>query len=75
LLLWLWCSATIVGTITAVGGGTVRDLLIGNSPVFWMVEIEYLLMCIGTCVATFLSWDELSKRGFKDDSTVSGTVI
>ena len=62
------CS--IVGTITAVGGGTVRDLLIGNSPVFWMVEVEYLLMCIGTCLATFLTWDELTNLGITEDSTV-----
>merc|ERR1719199_141488 len=35
-------GSTIVGTITAVGGGTVRDLLLGRGRrAFWMEEIEY----------------------------------
>lgn len=54
-------GCTVVGTITAVGGGTVRDVLIGNSPVFWVIEWEYIAMCIATCIATFLVWDEDSE--------------
>jgi Glycine transporter len=30
----------IVGTVTAVGGGTIRDVFLGNVPVFWMTEVE-----------------------------------
>jgi len=33
-------GCTVVGTVTAIGGGTIRDMVIGNSPVFWMHEVE-----------------------------------
>ncbi|MEQ9582095.1 MAG: TRIC cation channel family protein, partial [Arenibacter sp.] len=28
----------IIAFVTATGGGTLRDLLIGNTPVLWMQE-------------------------------------
>ena len=46
-------GCTMVGTITAVGGGTVRDILLGQLPVFWTIEIEYILMCIAAGLTTF----------------------
>ena len=61
-------GSTIVGTITAVGGGTIRDLLLGKGRrAFWMEEIEYLWICVGTGVATFLAWPHLERAyGVKD---------
>lgn len=53
----------IVGTITATGGGTVRDLLLGNTPVFWMGETEYLWMCLVTTMLVFFSWSYLTEQG------------
>ena len=38
-------GAFIVGTATAVGGGTTRDLLIGKTP-FWLEDPIYLLTCL-----------------------------
>ena len=43
----------LVGSITAVGGGTIRDILIGNAPVFWMVESEYLLIAFAAAGLAF----------------------
>jgi uncharacterized membrane protein YeiH len=57
----------IVATITSVGGGTVRDLLIGNSPVFWVEETEYLVICILVALGTFFLW---SWYGGDDSSKV-----
>ena len=31
-----------VGLITAIGGGTVRDILLGSTPVGWMEDLIYL---------------------------------
>ena len=42
-----WFGAYVVGFVTAIGGGTVRDLLLGL-PVFWMQSWIYLAV-------TFLS--------------------
>ena len=36
----------IIGFATAVGGGTIRDLLIGK-PIFWLVEPIYIYFIIG----------------------------
>lgn len=33
-----------VGLITAIGGGTVRDVLLGSTPVGWMNNLIYLIM-------------------------------
>ncbi|MEQ8627975.1 trimeric intracellular cation channel family protein [Ekhidna sp.] len=33
-----------VGLITAIGGGTVRDVLLGSTPVGWMNDLMYLIM-------------------------------
>jgi len=55
-------GCTTVGAITAMGGGTVRDLLLGNRPVFWMVETEYLALSIATALAAFWAWPSVSER-------------
>jgi uncharacterized membrane protein YeiH len=40
------------GTFTGVGGGTLRDVLIG-APVFWVVNPNYLILCV---VASLAVW-------------------
>tara|TARA_R100001369_G_scaffold3540_8_gene10977 strand:- start:25994 stop:26659 length:666 start_codon:yes stop_codon:yes gene_type:complete len=32
----------IIAFVTAVGGGTLRDLLIGSTPVFWMADMIFI---------------------------------
>jgi uncharacterized membrane protein YeiH len=32
----------IIAFVTAVGGGTLRDLLIGSTPVFWMRDMTFI---------------------------------
>ena len=34
----------ILGFVTAVGGGTLRDVLIGNTPVGWMENVHYVMI-------------------------------
>lgn len=38
-----WFGAYVVGFVTAVGGGTIRDLLLDVTP-FWMLEASYLVV-------------------------------
>lgn len=43
-----------VGFITAIGGGTIRDLLIGSTPVGWMNDLTYLIMIgLGILISMF----------------------
>lgn len=43
----------VLGTITAIGGGTLRDLVIGVQPVFWVGQPDYLIVSVLVSVATF----------------------
>ncbi|MBR9922359.1 MAG: trimeric intracellular cation channel family protein [Bacteroidetes bacterium] len=39
-------GALVLGFVTAVGGGTLRDVLIGVTPVSWMKDLSYLLVIL-----------------------------
>ncbi|MGF9693907.1 MULTISPECIES: trimeric intracellular cation channel family protein [unclassified Rhizobium] len=41
--------------VTGVGGGTLRDLVLGQGPVFWVVDPTYLIICAAIGVIVFLS--------------------
>ena len=45
-------SAAVLGIITAIGGGTVRDLIL-NVPVFWAADLNYIWVAFGASVAAF----------------------
>jgi uncharacterized membrane protein YeiH len=45
-------GVVVVGAVTAVGGGTLRDLLLDRHPVFWMADPAYLVVIL---VATLLT--------------------
>ncbi len=36
----------IIAFVTAVGGGTLRDIMIGRTPVGWMMDISYVYVII-----------------------------
>jgi uncharacterized membrane protein YeiH len=36
----------IIAFVTAVGGGTLRDVLIGRTPVGWMLDVDYVYLII-----------------------------
>ena len=44
----------IVAFVTALGGGTLRDVLIGRAPVGWMLETYYVYTILITVIITIL---------------------
>jgi uncharacterized membrane protein YeiH len=45
----------IIAFVTAVGGGTLRDVMIGTTPVGWMLDLEYVyVICIAFALALYL---------------------
>jgi uncharacterized membrane protein YeiH len=42
----------IIAFVTSIGGGTVRDLLLGDTPVAWMRNVEYCLLILVTSILT-----------------------
>jgi uncharacterized membrane protein YeiH len=45
----------LLGTVTGIGGGTLRDLLLGQGPVFWVHEPAYLVVCVIVSSAVFVT--------------------
>lgn len=45
----------LLGTVTGIGGGTIRDLLIGIQPVFWVSHPAYLWVCIVVSAVVFFT--------------------
>ena len=43
----------LLGTVTGVGGGSLRDVLLGQLPVFWVSEPVYLLVCTAVSLTAF----------------------
>lgn len=43
----------VLGLVTALGGGTVRDVVLGN-PVFWLADSYYVINGVTTSAITFV---------------------
>ncbi len=43
----------LLGSVTGIGGGTVRDVLLGSLPVFWVQQPAYLVTCVLVSCAAF----------------------
>jgi uncharacterized membrane protein YeiH len=43
----------LLACVTGIGGGTVRDVLLGSLPVFWVKQPAYLLTCVCVAAASF----------------------
>jgi uncharacterized membrane protein YeiH len=53
-------GVVVIATVTAVGGGTVRDLLLDRHPVFWIAEPGYLYVTIAAALLTLAYTRRLS---------------
>ena len=54
-------AAIVLGTITAVGGGTVRDIIL-DVPVFWSTELSYIWVSVAASVAAFVAYRFFARR-------------
>jgi len=45
----------VLGLVTALGGGTLRDILLDSGSIFWIENRLYLLVVFVTAVVTFFS--------------------
>ena len=49
-----WFGVLVIATVTAIGGGTLRDLLIDRHPVFWVADTGYLWTIFAATLLTLL---------------------
>ena len=47
-----WFGVILIACVTALGGGSVRDVLLGHYPLTWVKHPEYLVL---TCAAAFIT--------------------
>ncbi|WP_112944980.1 MULTISPECIES: trimeric intracellular cation channel family protein [unclassified Rhizobium] len=48
--------------ITGIGGGTVRDIVLGRVPVFWVLNPTYILVCCAAGVLVFFTAHMVESR-------------
>ncbi len=46
-------GVAVLALVTAIGGGTIRDALLG-APIFWLQDRTYVLLSVVIAVAVFL---------------------
>lgn len=45
-------GVVVIAVVTAVGGGTIRDVLLDRHPVFWIADTSYLWVILGAALLT-----------------------
>ncbi|MDQ8021300.1 MAG: TRIC cation channel family protein, partial [Moraxellaceae bacterium] len=48
-----WLGVSIIAAVTAIGGGTLRDMLLAR-PVFWLRDSTYLYVILGATLLTIV---------------------
>lgn len=54
-----WFGASFTGFITAIGGGTIRDLMLGSYPLVWVSDINFLYAILAGSLLTLLFFTRL----------------
>ena len=49
----------IIAFATSVGGGTLRDILLGDTPVFWLKSANYSLLILVTAIVAVIFWKRI----------------
>ena len=53
-------GGAVIGFVTAIGGGTVRDLLLNSHPITWMADMTYPMVILAAVPFTFLMGKKLN---------------
>jgi uncharacterized membrane protein YeiH len=54
-------GATTIALVTAFGGGTVRDLLLGRTPIFWLLDPWLTVAAIVSGALSYYRLEQISK--------------
>ena len=52
----------LIATVTGIGGGTLRDLFLGQTPVAWISSPDIVIVCAGSALAVFFMAHRLESR-------------
>jgi uncharacterized membrane protein YeiH len=49
-----WLGVAVIAVVTALGGGTIRDVLLDRHPIGWIAHPEFLVVCLAATGLTLL---------------------
>lgn len=51
-------GVVVLGVVTAIGGGTIRDVLLDRHPIFWLADPNYLIVITAAALLTvaYVRW-------------------
>ncbi|WP_373818589.1 trimeric intracellular cation channel family protein [Glaesserella sp.] len=64
----------VLAFVTGVGGGTLRDVMIGSTPVFWMKQPIYVLMISLAVVITAVLRNHIDSKSWKNGLLVFDAI-
>ena len=56
-----WFGVTFIGFVTAIGGGSLRDMLLGSYPLVWVSDVSFVYAIITGIVLSSIFYDQLVK--------------
>ncbi|MCF8450152.1 MAG: trimeric intracellular cation channel family protein [Taibaiella sp.] len=57
-----WFGVTFIGFITSIGGGSIRDMLLGSYPLSWVADINRMYIIISAIVFSSVFYNLLKKQ-------------
>jgi uncharacterized membrane protein YeiH len=49
-----WLGVAVIAVVTAIGGGTLRDVLLDRNPIFWIADPTYLIVSLAATAFTLV---------------------
>ncbi|GHE21831.1 trimeric intracellular cation channel family protein [Halomonas urumqiensis] len=67
----------VLAAVTGIGGGTLRDLVLGVRPVFWVTDTTYLWVILGTVGLSIIGFHYIHRlsRGFLPVADAFGLAL
>lgn len=56
-----WFGVAFTGFVTAIGGGSLRDMLLGSFPLVWIGDVNFLYATIAGVIIAFMFFTKLGK--------------
>ena len=56
-----WFGVSFTGFVTAIGGGSLRDMLLGSYPLIWIGDVSFLYAIIAGLITAFVFFNRLAK--------------
>jgi uncharacterized membrane protein YeiH len=56
-----WFGVAFTGFVTAIGGGSLRDMMLGSFPLVWIGDVNFLYGIILGVVTAFIFFDHIAK--------------